>query len=328
VRFIYLSAFGQYIGGLIEQKRADGYIYDSEEYLLKNFDDFCLSRFQETQTVTPEIVDAWSEIKPTEGKNTRKRRVVMLRQLCLYMLSLGIDTYVPRGNFSTEKPMLYIPTPSEITCFFQKLDSWRVYGSGSRPELDMRFLREYRIIFRLYYCCGLRLSEARLLRREHVDLTQGTITILQSKGAKDRLVYLPQDGVNMLAKYMRDIKREFPDSPWLFPGKAVGKPLAASSIHCKFATIWNLVPGSANAGKKPSPHCLRHAFVVERMNEWMRQGVNLQEMLPYLSKYLGHESPAETFYYYHLVDNAFAVVRQKDRISHRVIPEVIPFEED
>ena len=51
-------------------------------------------------------------------------------------------------------------------------------------------------------------------------------------------------------------------------------------------------------------------------------------MLPYLSKYLGHKSPSETFYYYHLVNKAFDVIRLKDTTVKHVIPEVIPYEND
>ena len=79
--------------------------------------------------------------------------------------------------------------------------------------------------------------------------------------------------------------------------------------------------------KHPTPHCLRHAFVVERFNEWMTQGIDTNKMLPYLSRYLGHKSLGETYYYYHLVDNAFDTVRQKDSVSGKVIPEVKLYEE-
>lgn len=50
-------------------------------------------------------------------------------------------------------------------------------------------------------------------------------------------------------------------------------------------------------------------------------------MLPYLSRYLGHKSPDETYYYYHLVEKAFDTIREKDTVSGKVIPEVVPYEE-
>jgi len=63
------------------------------------------------------------------------------------------------------------------------------------------------------------------------------------------------------------------------------------------------------------------------LTEWMLEGVSLNAMMPYLSKYLGHSSVEDTFYYYHQVDRAFQIVRQKDNLSDTVIPEVIQYEE-
>jgi hypothetical protein len=45
-------------------------------------------------------------------------------------------------------------------------------------------------------------------------------------------------------------------------------------------------------------------------------------MMPYLSSYLGHMGPMETYYYFHQVEDAFQTVRRKDVVSPRVIPEV------
>lgn len=39
---------------------------------------------------------------------------------------------------------------------------------------------------------------------------------------------------------------------------------------------------------------------------------------PYLSRYLGHKSPDETYYYYHLVEKAFDTIREKDSVSGKV----------
>ena len=39
------------------------------------------------------------------------------------------------------------------------------------------------------------------------------------------------------------------------------------------------------------------------------------------------KSPDETYYYYHLVEKAFDTIREKDSVSGKVIPEVIPYEE-
>ena len=319
---IYKSAFAPYIEGLIQQKRADGFVYTINEYLLKRIDAFCEEAFPDADTITSELAAEWSVIRPTEGRGNRDGRVAALRQLSLYMLSLGIDAYVPRNYSKSQKPVLYIPTREEMAAFFKEM------GDRLSPHPRyQRFIVECKMMFILYYCCGMRLSEARFLKKEHVDLVNGTFTILASKGHKDRLVYLPQDGVRAVLDYLRRIEGIIPDSPWMFPGDDPGMPISHVCVETHFRKCWNRLPFSANANKRPTPHCLRHAFVVERLNDWMLRGMETNQMLAYLSKYLGHRSPSETFYYYHIVKKAFSIIKERDKVSTLVIPEVIPYED-
>ena len=46
-------------------------------------------------------------------------------------------------------------------------------------------------------------------------------------------------------------------------------------------------------------------------------------MMPYLSKYLGHAGPRETFYYYHQAMDAISIVRELDSVCSRVVPGVV-----
>ena len=58
----------------------------------------------------------------------------------------------------------------------------------------------------------------------------------------------------------------------------------------------------------------------------MLEGVTLEAMMPYLSRYLGHSGIKDTMYYYHQVRKAFQIVRQKDCLSGQIIPEVVIYE--
>jgi integrase len=323
MKYTFDSWIKSYAIGLVQQKRADGFAYLYEEYHLKKLDDFFALRFPNATSVTREIALEWTKIKPNESEHLRRVRVNALRQLSLYMLSLGCEAYVPQYNGNIPKPILYIPSRKEMSAFFAKLDTWGRKGN----YFCCRTTNEYKVLFRLYYCCGLRVSEARLLKRGDVDFDKGILRILNSKGQKDRLVCLPHDGQQMMSDYLLYIEKMAPDSTWLFPGRSKEDPLSRQAVDQRFKDCWNALPFASEAYKCPTPHCLRHAFVVERMNNWMQQGIDTQEMLPYLSKYLGHKSPSETYYYYHLVDNAFAVIREKDTVSRRVIPEVLDYEE-
>ncbi|KLU69357.1 MAG: hypothetical protein RHS_4826 [Robinsoniella sp. RHS] len=58
-----------------------------------------------------------------------------------------------------------------------------------------------------------------------------------------------------------------------------------------------------------------------------KSGISLDVMMPYLSRYLGHCSPDDTFYYYHQIQEVFRIIRDKDISSSRLIQEVCTNEE-
>jgi integrase len=93
-----------------------------------------------------------------------------------------------------------------------------------------------------------------------------------------------------------------------------------------FKLFWEMTDRSKTCEKPPTVHSLRHAFVVDRLNQWMLDGVALESMMPYLSRYLGHSGIKETMYYYHQVRKAFQIVKLKDRLSGLIIPEVSTYE--
>ena len=84
IRYHYESAFAPYIEGLIRQKKADGFIYDYEAYILKTFDRFCLDNGYINPLITRDIAMKWALQRESEGINYRNQRVSFLRQLSLY----------------------------------------------------------------------------------------------------------------------------------------------------------------------------------------------------------------------------------------------------
>lgn len=62
------------------------------------------------------------------------------------------------------------------------------------------------------------------------------------------------------------------------------------------------------------------------MNIWAEASVDLNVMMPYLSRYLGHKSINETFYYYYLVSDAYKTLAKNDTVAGAVIPEVVSYE--
>jgi integrase len=49
--------------------------------------------------------------------------------------------------------------------------------------------------------------------------------------------------------------------------------------------------------RKPTLHGLRHFFAVERLTKLSQQGTVAEDLAPNLSIYMGHVSPAESYWY-------------------------------
>lgn len=314
----YASTLAPHMSDLVELKRACGYAWEAGAYRLSLLDRYCVETGFSGEAVTRELVVSWMESRCQDGASHRSGLLSAVRQLSLHIMSLGIDSYVPRGFGRSSSPVPYIPTTAEAQAFFEELDA---YDGGCCPTMA----DGYRVAFRLMYCCGMRIAECASLAAPDVALSDGSICVRHSKGDKDRIVYMTPELADMASSYWQGLVRSLGREPvWFFPGRDPSKHVSKMTYDNKFAQMWARVDGSSSHPKRPTPHSLRHAFVVRRMNSWMEQGVDLDQMMPYLSAYLGHSGPEETFYYYHQVEEAFAVVRERDSTSARVIPEVVP----
>lgn len=106
------------------------------------------------------------------------------------MQAYGIECYVPRNFTAKSQRIAYVLNTDKITALFVKIDS---YKPAINAAVFQRLAMEYKVLFRIIFCCGLRESEARKLRLNMIDLEKGILTIHQSKGNHDRLVYMTND---------------------------------------------------------------------------------------------------------------------------------------
>ena len=315
----FVSCFARYIEGLIKQKKNSGYIYDSAKYTLIQFDKFCMEQNVKHPLITKELTNKWGIWCENEGKNRRAYRISVLRQLAIYMVSLGHECYIPSKFSAKSYKLPYVMNDMEIQAFMQVADAYVPQINADRFNI---LAEEYKVLFRFIYCCGLRVSEARKLKIKDIDFEKCTAVLRHSKGDKDRLIYIAKDVCDMCLALKTILRKKYSFySKYLFPSSNPTNPLQVASINLKFKEFWNKTP-HAKSDRHPTVHSLRYSFVVARMNRWMENGESLNALMPYLSKYLGHSCVENTYYYYHQIESAFAIVRQKDELSKTIIPEV------
>ena len=138
---------------------------------------------------------------------------------------------------------------------------------------------KHKLIIKLLYGCGLRVSEIINLKKEDINFNEDLIKINLAKGRKDRFVKVPNSVKVELINYCN-----LSNSKILFPSNRGGKLTTA--------TIQAILKNSAKKAKikkRVYPHLLRHSFATHLLE----QGTDLR----IIQKLLGHANIKTTQFY-------------------------------
>lgn len=184
----------------------------------------------------------------------------------------------------------------------------------------------FRIAMLLYYCCGLRKSEAQSLKVKHVDFDIGKITVLHGKNDVSRIIVVSDSLLSMLQEYSdKYLTCADPDENLLHGSKS--KRYTESMLYQKFHSLLEEagIPHRADGGRQRL-HDMRHTFCVRALEQMQAKGFDLYTSLPLLSVYLGHKHITETEYYLRMLDEHFGSILDK---SSSYTPELFPkYDED
>jgi len=314
--YLYESGFAGQIQDFITQKRALGYSYNDVARTMRNFDQFCCEWFPDETALSKELCHAWAS--DSKYKPGSRNRLSPIREFAKYLISIGETAYVIPMEFMIENPrrLPHIYTEAEIAAL------WRTFDN-TLPRKDYP-VRQFVIpaIYRLIYCCGLRPCEARRLKVADVDLKSGRIDILESKGHKSRIVIMSDDVSSYMREYDRQVSQRMIVREAFFPSPK-GQFCTKTWLNREF----NIAKGKAGIKQfginTPRVYDFRHSFATHRLYQWMRDGKDLDAMLPYLSAYMGHVSITCTYYYIHLVPGIYMEMSGADYSRFEsFIPEV------
>jgi integrase/recombinase XerD len=310
------------ITGLIGENRALGYKYASEERVLARFEAFCVGEFPGLSTVTQASVEAWiaSARRRAVTPATVQGLAAPVRELARWLHRHGVDAYVlPAGVL--EKPARYVPyiySDRELAALFAATDRCHYCSGVPFRHLVMP------VLFRTIYACGLRCSEARLLRVKDVDVENGVLQIRDAKGGKDRQVPVSEPLRERLAGYHATLVGQ-PGWEWFFPGATPGVPLTLNNVNRNFRRfLWQARIPHGGRGHGPRVHDLRHVMAVNNLRSWFAHGESVNALLPVLQTYLGHSSIGDTAYYLHLTAESYPDItaRVKQAFGDIVPPPV------
>jgi integrase/recombinase XerD len=297
-----LPRFASFLGSLmcdyIETMRAMGYRYATQARGFLRFDRFLQGRPDLTDKPLAVLLQHWAASCPTLQHALRCQQVG--RGLAKAWRRVDANVALPRANPRLSREVRqqyrrpYIFTESEIR---HLLDTALRFPS---PRAALRPPSLYTMLV-LAYCAGLRIGEIVHLDLADVHLETGEIAIRESKFFKSRVLPLAHSVVTALREYLDLRKRAGAPqegSSALFWHEQHGQrysTVVAGQLLAGVLRCAGLKPPQGRVG--PRVHDLRHAFVVNRMLVWYREGINPQARLPYLATYLGHKDINSTLIY-------------------------------
>ncbi len=142
---------------------------------------------------------------------------------------------------------------------------------------------KHRMALMLAYACGLRLNELVHLKVGDIDGERKLLHVRQGKGAKDRLVELPEQLLLALRAYWRAQR----PVQWLFPGRNPQEPMRDGTL----GKVFSAAKRRAGVTKTGGIHSLRHAYATHQLAAGMP--------LVKLQAQLGHRDIQTTLRYLH-----------------------------
>jgi len=301
------SHLAPYMIGLIEQKRALGYKYETQESILKKFDRLCSERFPDERTVTRAMLDVWSLKKDYEQPGTLRNRVTAVAHLADFICGFGQAAYIFPTNDLPKEPK-YIPhiySEDELQRLFRQIDCCHYSPEAPSRHLIMPLL------FRMLYCCGLRLGEALRLEIGDVDLDAGVLLTRASKYDNDRYVPMSEELAELCRKYAKQVHLPATNHKFFFPSPNGGR-IPDINIYTNFRKFLHKA-GISHGGRGKGPRIIdfRHTFAVHCLKRMVLSGRDLNVYHQVLKTYMGHSFFKYTAYYLRLTKDMFPDIRQK-----------------
>jgi integrase/recombinase XerD len=310
------SFFGLVMGDHVALMKSMGYRYKTEEESLLRFDRFLQGRPDLSDQPLKVLVREWTNAGSAAYCALECQRVGRLLSKALRRIYPNIEP-IPRdrrverqASQSHRRPYIY--TEDEVRRLFE------IARDLPSPRSPLRPLTLYTMLV-LAYCAGLRISEIVSLSLGDIDFRDETIEIRDTKFFKSRRLPLAPSVMSALRHYLA--ARHQAGAP-TEPASGLFWHPQPSGRYSRVMARALLVRILRRAGLKltkgctgPRIHDLRHAFVVNRMLAWYREGINPQSRLPYLATYLGHKNINSTLVYLTITQELLDHAGERFRVS-------------
>jgi integrase len=309
----FTSAFAAELDAYLAFKQNMGHHGASRIWYLTRFDAWCA---EHDRTVFDKgTVEGWVSAQ-LESSGRYRSWMSYIRDFGRWLQATGAsDAYVLSDRWKAP----FVP-PHPYLLSFGEIDLFFTAAAALQSQSPWRW--QAVAFFTLMHSCGLRTGETRALQASHVNLDDGHVDVVWSKGNRSRRLPVTTQVAGVLASCDQASRAHFAARETFFVSSA-GNQVTSATVGKVFARIWDQAGLARPAGgQQPRPYDFRHHFAYACIERWMRQGKDVAAMLPYLSRYMGHATFDSTYYYIHTSPDFMDAYADITQDSQSLLPEV------
>jgi integrase/recombinase XerD len=322
----FRSVLAEDILRYIALKQTLGRHFERASRVLLSLDHFLVDLGKPPADLTPERFQKWGHSLERLSSNTKLARMRVVRNFCIYRRRAAPDCFVPDPcQFPKACPLLrpYILSEVEVARLLGHCDAM--------PEDPARSPLRWagtRLAIILLYTTGIRRGELFRLKPQDYDAGNRTLLIQASKFHKSRLLPLPDDVVQEVAKHLQARRAAYPSAlgtePLLWSPYSGDRAYTGTRLKSNLRILFDRAGIKKTDGRRPRVHDFRHGFAVNALIRWYRAGVDVQVKLPLLATWLGHVSILSTYHYLHFVEELRSAADSRfiKAYASLVVPEV------
>jgi len=307
-----MSTLSTDLEGYLRLRRSLGYKLERAGKVLADFVDY--AEAAGADHVLTELAVSWALQTSNPDSNWRAGRLGTVRCFARYLHAVDPIHQVP--------PVGLIPrgTGRPTPCLFSNDQVVALMTAARRLRSPVQ-AATLETVIGLLAATGLRVGEALRLDNGDLDTRDAALTVRNSKGGQSRIVPLDASVVEAITAYwgIRDRRFEPRRCDSLFVS-TVGRRLSSGNLGAAFASVVDLAGLPARRARSgPRLADLRHSFAVQTLLDWHNAGLDVGARLPLLSAYMGHASPASTYWYLSAAPELLALAAGRLELSRRVI---------
>ena len=298
------TSLAAYEDEYLELRRHLGAQLHDHERLITSFLTYLERAGQETATI--EAAVDWASTPVGTSHRWWAHRLGVIRGFCGYVHARDPDLapLIPAGLIPSKSlPAIpYIYTPAQI------VDLMLAARRLKPPQRGLTLAT----VIGLMAATGLRIGEALALNLKDVDLA-AMLIIATGKYRKKRMVPIHPSTAAALGNYLRESRASTTvHDAGAFFLTFLGTRPHRGNLEKAFRSLTasvGLVP-RPGAGE-PRPHDLRHTFATNSLLDAYRSGENPDTRIAVLATYLGHVSPASTYWYLSATPELLGLVQER-----------------